>query len=59
MLATPVLVGPPLVMGAAYQPATNSYWLGLWMLVIVGTFALIVAGMLGDTSQRKDQGAKL
>lgn len=37
---------PPLVMGATYHPETNSYWLGLWLLVIVGAFALVVAGML-------------
>lgn len=39
---------PPLVMGATYHAATNSYQLGLWLLVIVGAFALIVAGMLRD-----------
>lgn len=37
---------PPLVMGATYHPETNSYWLGLWLLVIVGALALVVAGML-------------
>lgn len=37
---------PPLVMGATYNPETNSYWLGLWLLVLVGAFALVVAGML-------------
>lgn len=39
---------PPLVMGATYQPATNSYSLGLWLLVLVGAGALVVAGMLRD-----------
>ncbi|RWA17175.1 hypothetical protein MBRU_06005 [Mycolicibacterium brumae DSM 44177] len=50
---------PPLVMGLTYHPTTNSYWLGLWLLVIVGTFALIVAGMLKDTGQRAAPGATL
>ncbi|MBY6061406.1 MFS transporter [Microbacterium esteraromaticum] len=44
---------PPLVMGATYHPETNSYWLGLWLLVLVGAFALVVAGMLKDVG-RKD-----
>ena len=39
---------PPLVMGATYNPETNSYALGLWLLVIVGALALVVAGMLRD-----------
>jgi NNP family nitrate/nitrite transporter-like MFS transporter len=39
---------PPLVMGATYNPQTNSYALGLWLLVIVGAIALVVAGMLRD-----------
>ena len=39
---------PPLVMGATYNPETNSYALGLWLLVLVGAFALVVAGMLRD-----------
>ncbi|GAA1751427.1 MFS transporter [Agromyces humatus] len=39
---------PPLVMGATYNPETNSYALGLWLLVIVGAVALVVAGMLRD-----------
>jgi NNP family nitrate/nitrite transporter-like MFS transporter len=39
---------PPLVMGATYQPETNSYALGLWLLVLVGAVALVVAGMLRD-----------
>ena len=39
---------PPLVMGATYHPETNSYALGLWLLVLVGAFALVVAGMLRD-----------
>ncbi len=33
-------------MGATYHAETNSYALGLWLLVLVGTFALVVAGML-------------
>ncbi len=39
---------PPLVMGATYHADTNSYSLGLWLLVIVGAGALVVAGMLRD-----------
>jgi NNP family nitrate/nitrite transporter-like MFS transporter len=39
---------PPLVMGATYNAATNSYALGLWLLVLVGAVALVVAGMLKD-----------
>ncbi|WP_448006368.1 MFS transporter [Agromyces bauzanensis] len=39
---------PPLVMGATYSPETNSYALGLWLLVLVGAVALVVAGMLRD-----------
>ncbi|MFF2272322.1 nitrate/nitrite transporter [Agromyces sp. NPDC058136] len=39
---------PPLVMGATYNPETNSYALGLWLLVLVGAVALVVAGMLRD-----------
>ncbi len=39
---------PPLVMGATYNAQTNSYALGLWLLVLVGAFALVVAGMLRD-----------
>lgn len=39
---------PPLVMGATYQAESNSYALGLWLLVIVGAAALVVAGMLRD-----------
>jgi NNP family nitrate/nitrite transporter-like MFS transporter len=39
---------PPLVMGATYSAETNSYALGLWLLVLVGAFALVVAGMLRD-----------
>jgi len=35
-------------MGATYNPETNSYALGLWLLVIVGALALVVAGMLRD-----------
>lgn len=43
---------PPLVMGATYHPETNSYWLGLWLLVLVGAFALVVAGMLKDVGKK-------
>ncbi|MEU3331525.1 MFS transporter [Glutamicibacter creatinolyticus] len=43
---------PPLAMGATYHAETNSYALGLWLLVLVGTFALIVAGMLRGTKGR-------
>ena len=43
---------PPLLMGATYHAETNSYALGLWFLVIVGTFALVVAGMLRGTKGR-------
>ncbi|WP_139416549.1 MFS transporter [Agromyces laixinhei] len=39
---------PPLVMGATYSSVTNSYALGLWLLVLVGAVALVVAGMLRD-----------
>jgi NNP family nitrate/nitrite transporter-like MFS transporter len=39
---------PPLVMGATYHADTNSYALGLWLLVLVGAVALVVAGMLRD-----------
>jgi len=39
---------PPLVMGATYSAETNSYALGLWLLVLVGAVALVVAGMLRD-----------
>ncbi|WP_460002416.1 MFS transporter [Microbacterium xylanilyticum] len=48
---------PPLVMGATYNPATNSYALGLWMLVIVGAIALVVAGMLRDVRATPGGGA--
>ncbi|GAA3766329.1 nitrate/nitrite transporter [Microbacterium kribbense] len=44
---------PPLVMGATYHPDTNSYWLGLWLLVLVGAGALVVGGMLRDVRIRK------
>lgn len=40
---------PPLIMGATYHPENNSYSLGLWLLVLVGAFALVVAGMLRGT----------
>jgi NNP family nitrate/nitrite transporter-like MFS transporter len=43
---------PPLVMGATYNPETNSYALGLWLLVLVGSGALVVAGMLRDARTR-------
>lgn len=43
---------PPLVMGATYHPETNSYWLGLWLLVIVGALALVVAGMLKNVKTK-------
>lgn len=42
---------PPLVMGATYQVDTNSYALGLWLLVLVGAGALVVAGMLRGRSE--------
>ena len=45
---------PPLIMGATYHPETNSYSLGLWLLVLVGAFALVVAGMLADTRIKKE-----
>lgn len=44
---------PPLVMGATYHADTNSYQLGLWLLVLVGAFALVVAGMLRDVGRKK------
>ncbi|WP_207205341.1 MFS transporter [Microbacterium protaetiae] len=44
---------PPLVMGATYHADTNSYWLGLWLLVLVGALALVVAGMLRDARAAK------
>lgn len=40
---------PPLVMGATYHAESGSYSLGLWLLVLVGAFALVVAGMLRGT----------
>jgi len=43
---------PPLAMGATYHAESNSYALGLWLLVLVGTFALVVAGMLRGTKGR-------
>jgi len=43
---------PPLVMGATYNVDTNSYALGLWLLVLVGAVALVVAGMLRDSAKR-------
>lgn len=47
---------PPLVMGATYNADTNSYSLGLWLLVFVGAFALVVAGMLRDVGGRRNAG---
>ena len=44
---------PPLVMGATYHAETNSYALGLWLLVLVGAAALVVAGMLRDARPGK------
>lgn len=44
---------PPLVMGATYNAETNSYQLGLWFLVLVGAFALVVAGMLKDVGKKE------
>lgn len=43
---------PPLVMGVTYHAQTNSYSLGLWLLVLVGAGALVVAGMLRDARTR-------
>ncbi|MEP7160355.1 MAG: MFS transporter [Dermatophilaceae bacterium] len=34
---------PPLVMGATYDAASNSYVLGLWLLVVTATLALLMA----------------
>ena len=44
---------PPLVMGATYNATTNSYALGLWLLVLVGAGALVVGGMLRDARPKK------
>jgi NNP family nitrate/nitrite transporter-like MFS transporter len=44
---------PPLVMGATYHADTNSYALGLWLLVLVGAAALVVAGMLHDARPKR------
>lgn len=44
---------PPLVMGATYNAETHSYALGLWLLIVVGAGALVVAGMLRDTRAAK------
>ncbi|MGV9194458.1 MFS transporter [Microbacterium sp. MC2] len=44
---------PPLVMGATYHADTNSYALGLWLLVLVGAGALVVGGMLRDARAPK------
>lgn len=38
---------PPLVMGATYNAATNSYSLGLWLLVATAAVALLLALFLG------------
>ncbi len=45
---------PPLLMGATYDRAENSYHLGLWFLVLVGAFALVIAGMLKDTGRKSN-----
>jgi MFS transporter, NNP family, nitrate/nitrite transporter len=37
---------PPLVMGATYNPVTNSYALGLWLLVLTALVALALALLL-------------
>ena len=37
---------PPLVMGATYNAATNSYALGLWLLVVTALLALALALLL-------------
>lgn len=37
---------PPLVMGATYNPVTNSYALGLWLLVATALAALVLVLML-------------
>jgi NNP family nitrate/nitrite transporter-like MFS transporter len=37
---------PPLVMGATYNAATNSYSLGLWLLVVTAALALMLALLL-------------
>ena len=50
---------PPLVMGATYNAETNSYALGLWLLVLVGAIALVVAGMLRDARAQKAGGRRL
>ncbi|MFV0319352.1 MAG: MFS transporter [Microbacterium sp.] len=44
---------PPLVMGATYHADSGSYALGLWLLVLVGSVALVVAGMLRDARPKK------
>ncbi|GAA5202386.1 MFS transporter [Microbacterium jejuense] len=44
---------PPLVMGATYNAETNSYALGLWLLILVAAGALVVAGMLRDARPSK------
>jgi NNP family nitrate/nitrite transporter-like MFS transporter len=49
---------PPLVMGATYNAETNSYALGLWLLVLVGAGALVVAGMLRDARPVKASDAR-
>lgn len=40
---------PPLVMGATYHADANSYSLGLWLLLVAATLALVLGGMLGDS----------
>ena len=44
---------PPLVMGATYDAASRSYSLGLWLLVLVGAGALVVAGMMRDAPRNR------
>lgn len=44
---------PPLAMGATYHTDTNSYALGLWLLVLVGTVALVVGGMLRNAKTER------
>ena len=43
---------PPLVMGATYRPETNSYSLGLWLLVVAAALPLVLGGMLNNARSR-------
>ncbi|WP_232531953.1 MFS transporter [Microbacterium halophytorum] len=43
---------PPLVMGATYDPVSNSYHLGLWLLVVSAAFALVLTGLLPPGRER-------